>query len=332
MTNMFDFAYASIGEAITIFGEVHPSGVITANMGKVTSERRFLVPSAYAQQFALRMIGKWYDPVNQWTSPWLPAPFPKSTDAIEPEYTQRLDLVATTWSIEPMSICCFTNAKVKVIDEDTTSACTGPIENVTSLIEAARYYGLVLVEIEGEDETTYELQLPEGSGADQSCLSVVTISYQEPPWDCENRPNSSNVAPFATMMPNTAISLERHPSYEMFTAPNRALKWKDVNLPDGRLAADSYATIIVPKADITVLWFNVPVMRLCEIETHLSRYRGTVNSVEYDLFKDCLCDSMPASFTDCSETGDTYCQYRPNTLLFVDFQNGGKTEHVLMEQ
>lgn len=321
---MWDFSYASAGGAITVFAEVHPSGILSAAQGKVTSERKFLVPCAFAQQFALRMIGKWYDmdPVRalNWKYPQLPAPFPQSTAADEPHLTQRLNLVATSWSVQPMSACCFNNEELVVVDE---TACSGPISNAGSITEAARYYKLQVVETPGESEedpSTFTLELPEDAGSDKSCLCEVTISYQEPPWDCENRPNSSDIAPLASLMKDTAIGIERQTSYEMFTAPNRGLKWKNSNIPDGLLRGDSYATIIVPKADITVYWYNVPVTRLCEVETHLTNYRGAVNSTDFDLFKDCLCEQLPVEFSDCSETGETYCQYRPNTLMFVDFQ------------
>ena len=322
---MWDFAYASIGGTITVFAEIHPSGVLNAAQGRVTSERKFLVPCAFAQQFALRMMGKWYDadPTRalNWKYPQLPAPFPRSVAADEPHLSQRLSLVATSWSINPQSACCFNNAELAVVNEEG-QACSGPIVNAASISEAARYYRLEVVETagEGDEESTFSLELPEGAGGDTDCLCEVVINYQEPPWDCENRPNSSDVAPVANLMKNTAISVERQTSYEMFTAPNRGLKWKDRSLPSGQLAGDSYATIVVPKADIQVIWFNVPVTRLCEVETHLTKYRGAVNSTDYDLFKDCLCDQLPEEFSDCSESGDTYCQYRPNTLMFVDFQ------------
>lgn len=329
MTNMYDFAYPSTGGLITIFGEVHPSGILSASSGKVVTERAFIVPCAFAQQFALRMIGKWYDAAYEWIYPFLPAPYPKSDESQEPHYTQRMNLVATTWSIEPLSACCFNNSKVKILGEDLVFACSGPIVNPTSIIEAARYYGLHLVAIETENPdpeqeptVTYEMQLPANPGSDTSCLCVVRIQYQEPPWHCENRPNSENNYAIADLLGNTAIAVHRTPAYEMYTLPNRNLIWIDAVAQTKEFKGDNYATITVPRTDIAVYWYNVPVSRLCEIESHLATYRNTVNDVEYTLLKDCICADYECLESDDTgfETGDDQCQYKAETLLFVDWK------------
>jgi len=293
---------------------VHPSGLPQYQSGKVTASRKFKVPCNLAEEFALRQIGKFLEIDLEdialpavYKQPLLPAPFPFDSAGIR-GYGQ-FDLVAASFSIESISNCCFS---VRYLDEEFPGERLTNISDPTDLDQMERYFYRVTEE-SGQDADDLADQNAE-------CECIVTISYEENPCDCSffnvtTGEWESNDA----ILPNTCISVERNPAYEMFTLPNAALIWKD--LPSGtvdldatrRLQADSYAYKLIPKADIIVSWHNVPVKYLCIIENHLREFRGKVNSSAWgDVL---FCDSPPENPAACG------CgQYEPETILFVDFQ------------
>jgi hypothetical protein len=72
---------------------------------------------------------------------------------------------------------------------------------------------------------------------------------------------------------------------------------------------------VIPKADIIVHWHNVPINRLCQVETHLMQFRGCVNA---DTFGEVFtCDYIDP---DSGPEGVGCSEYESETLLFVDWQ------------
>jgi hypothetical protein len=297
MTNMYN-DYTFTVEAIK------PSGLLRYQSGHATSARQFLVPCRYAEQFALRQIGKYLVPGFDET-PVLPAPFPQDATGVI-GYGQ-LDLIASGFTIDPVTDCCF---NVRYTDGDDTDRLTN-ISDPTSLKQMEKYFHTITDEYIADDvdrETALEEENSE-------CDCMVTITYEENPCDCVFFNSSTGEwEQHEFLLPNTCISVERNPAYEMFTLPNAALIWKD--LPDGdnrQLKADSYAYKLIPKADIIVSWHNVPVRHLCAIENHLREFRGAVNSTAWGDVLFCDADSENPAACGCG-------QYEPETIMFVDYQ------------
>lgn len=272
---------------------VNPSGIISYQSNHATAVRKFLVPCKDAEELALRLLGKFYTSSyggEEYTVPILPAPYPFSP-AANKNYG-HLNLVAVGFSIEPGPPCCF-GVNYLNASEVETHVITDP----TSLPQMERYWS-------------------ELAGADNSeCLCILNVQYEENPCDCvEWNANDLTWTADDEILPGTCVSVERNPAYEIFTLPNSNLVWK--NILDGQgqqvqLKADSYAYKIIPKADIIAHWHNVPVSRLCEIETHLRGFRGTVNQEEWG--SPLLCYDALLFPQSCS-------LYEPETILFIDFQ------------
>ena len=264
---------------------VHSAGVsmVSYQGGQASATRKFKLPCRYADDFALRMLGKFYNGA-EYVLPVLPARYPFDVNGDDRYGYPHYDLRAVGYSMEPLCVPCFNVNYIEGESEDEITDITDP----TSLIQMERYYS--------RDEQI----LP-----DEECMCVVTIEYAESEYDCTADQN-------ANILDDTAISIERNPSYEMFTLPNRNLVWKDItDEPDRFLKADSYAYMIIPKADVVIHWHNIPVVNLCAIEDHLSQFRGRVNSAAFDEVLSCL---------ESGETGSSDCgQYVAETLLFVDF-------------
>jgi hypothetical protein len=288
---------------------VHPSGMIQYQSGKATSIRKFKVLCEFAEEFALRLIGKYfaYDPEDVETvlydSPVLPSPFPfDGTSALN---YGRVNLVATSFSIEPISDCCF---KVRYTTEETGSERQTKVTDPTSLNQMEAYFAKTTEE-SGQTQDDIDEENAE-------CFCMVSITYEENPCDCvafNNTDKEWEAHPF--VLPNTCLSVERNPSYEMFTLPNGGLSWE--GLPSGsaerQLKPDSYAYKIIPKADIIVHWHNVPLRHLCAIENHLREFRGSVNSVPFGDAINCDAAAVNPAACGCG-------QYEPETILFIDFQ------------
>ena len=141
------------------------------------------------------------------------------------------------------------------------------------------------------------------------CKCLVRIDYATPPWTCTATDLNGAI------LDNTAIRVRRTSGYELFTVPTRSLVWDDLfDGPDKQLKGDSNATITIPKADISVEWFNVPTRYLCQIGAHLGAFRNTVNQAIFGDFLDC------ESFSESSGSAATCNEYEPETLLFVDWE------------
>jgi hypothetical protein len=293
---------------------IAPSGLIQYQSGHATSTRKFKVPCKNAEEFALRQMGKFLlidtedlDFPAVYKVPVLPAPFPFDGSGIL-GYGQ-LNLVATSFSINPVAACCF---NIRYLEEDSGDERLNQITDPTAIGQMERYFYTVAEEA-GQDQEDIDAENSE-------CDCEVIIGYEENPCDCASFNNSSGEwEVHAELLPNTCIAVERNPAYEMFTLPNAALVWKD--LPSGteseqaarQLKADSYAYKIIPKADIIVSWHNVPVKHLCAIENHLKEFRGTVNDLHWgDVL---FCDAEPVEPSACG-----CAQYEPETIMFVDFQ------------
>jgi hypothetical protein len=272
---------------------IDPSGFLNYQSGKASSSLKFVMSCEHAEEFALRQMGKFWTEAAP--SPVLPVPFPFDEFTDQPRGYGRMNLVATGFSIEPLSAACFGN---------NLSTPRAPVGDPADINTMALYFD-------------------EGEGADNSCCEcVVTLTYEENPCDCCGYDNTNGASPTYRewvvneyILPGTCISTERNPSYEMFTLPNGGLSWE--NLPAGsaerQLKPDSYAYKIIPKADIIVHWHNVPVRNLCAIENHLRGFRGSVNDQAWgDVLQ---CDAAPEDSAACG------CgQYEPETIMFIDYQ------------
>ena len=277
--------------------EADPSGFLSYQSGKASSSRKFVMSCEHAEEFALRQMGKFWTEAAP--SPVLPVPFPFDEFSGQPRGFGRMNLVATGFSIEPLSAACFGN----------------------NLADRAAYIG------DPADIGTMALYFDEGEGADNSCCEcIVTLTYEENPCDCCGYDNTSGASPTYRewvvndfILPGTCVSVERNPAYEMLTLPNGNLVWRDLPsaTPDEQrarqLKSDSYAYKIIPKADIIVSWHNVPVRNICAIENHLREFRGKVNSAAWgDVLQ---CDAAPVNEAACG------CgQYEPETIMFIDYQ------------
>jgi hypothetical protein len=218
-------------------------------------------------------------------------------------------MVATSFSIEPLSVCAF---NVRYTEEDSEGERRHLIKDPTLLTQAERYF-FTVAEEEGQDQDDIDT-----SNRDADCY--VIIGYEENPCDCVSYDSTTGEwTAHSEILPHTCISVERNPAYEMFTLPNAALIWKD--LPAGtdveeaarQLKADSYAYKVIPKADIIVYWHNVPVKHMCAIENHLKDFRGTVNDLHWG--EVLFCDTAPVESVSCG-----CAQYEPETIMFIDFQ------------
>ena len=277
------------------------------------AERVFLVHCGYAEQLALRLLGKYYivSTDETHTTPILPAPWPKWEREIAPGnpnlpyssnciVSSRLNMVARTFSVEPLSGCCFNATSV-----DRTEDLQDTISDPTLMSQMERNFAVEAGDLADDPYVV--------AGTDE-CLCRVRVQYEERPWDC--------AYPEVAIMPNTAIAVERNASYEMYTLPSRNLEWKNLPAPDRFLKGDSYAVQIVPKCDITVYWFNVPVAKMCEIEAHLATYRGKVNEHNFEMLAECLCEAEDGeSCDDADNSGSLWngCVFEPETLLFLDW-------------
>jgi hypothetical protein len=282
--------------------EILPSVLPSYSSGRVTASRTFSIPCIHAEEFCLRMIGKFYDITLGGGSgpftPQIPAPYPFNSGG-DTGYGQ-INIIATSFSIEALSECCFDNTYV--LEDETTTASL--ITDPTSILQQAHFFAILL----GEGATN------------DRCLCKVTINYSENPCDCLAFNNSDQLWEVNEyVLPGTCLSVERNPAYEMLTLPNGNLIWKDLpsSTEDEQIArqlkSDSYAYKIIPKADIIVHWHNVPVRNMCAIENHLREFRGTVNSQPWgDVLQ---CDAEPEDSAACG------CgQYEPETIMFIDYQ------------
>lgn len=280
--------------------EILPSILPSFQSGKVTATRTFSVPCENAEEFCLRMIGKYYDLEADTFMPQIPAPYPFSSSGNGGTFgLGQINLIATAFTIEGLCPPCFTNDYLVEGDEETVHNL---ITDPTSLAQQGKFW-----------KPDFQLEPTEDNS---QCQCKVTISYSENPCDCvafDNASNSWQAHEF--ILPGTCVSVERNPAYEMFTLPNGGLAWE--GLPAGsaerQLKADTYAYKVIPKADIIVHWHNVPVRHLCAIENHLRQFRGSVNSVPFgDAFS---CDAAAENPAACG------CgQYEPETIMFIDFQ------------
>ncbi len=285
---------------------VAPSGLLTFQSGRVTSSMKYEMSCENAEEFALRQIGKFWTTTQK--SPILPAPFPFDGSADQSRKFGRMNLVATSFTIEPHSEKCF--GQNLAIDRKFV----GDPADIDSM---ALYFTPTPAEEDPED--------PFDTSVNNCCKCVVTINYEENPCDCcgyDQNVLSETYRQWVThdeLLPGTCISSERNPSYEMLTLPTGNLVWKDLpsTTEDEQVArqlkSDSYAYKIIPKADIIIHWHNVPVRHLCAIENHLRGFRGTVNDLAWgDVLN---CDAAPVSPSACG------CgQYEPETIMFIDFQ------------
>ena len=281
--------------------EADPSGFLSYQSGKASSSRKFVMSCEHAEEFALRQMGKFWTEAAP--SPVLPVPFPFDEFSDQTRGFGRMNLVATGFSIEPLSAACFGN----------------------NLADRAAYIG------DPADIGTMALYFkespaPEEEQPDNSCCEcIVTLTYEENPCDCCGYDNNAISPTYRQwkvddyILPGTCVSVERNPAYEMLTLPNGNLVWRDLpstTIDEQRarqLKADSYAYKIIPKADIIVSWHNVPVRNICAIENHLRGFRGTVNDLAWGNVLSC--DAAPVAPTACG------CgQYEPETIMFIDFQ------------
>lgn len=312
------------------------SGIPQYNGGKATAQRQFIVPCVNAQEFGLRAIGKYYLP-GVFDDPELPAIFPRGLNSpqLSPitlpkgHVQQQMRLIAESFDIEPLSKCCFNNDSIAIVG--------GGPEDIESVIDGQRCITSLVSLSDLEKEWAVSATAVDGINRDAPCLCYVRVNYIEQPWDCTNSDFSGMDC---VLLPRTAISIQRSSGYDMYTLPNRSLVWADVPAgPDRMLKGDTYAYQIIPRGDITVTWYNVPVKSLCKIENHLSKYRGTVNKDEFTVFSQCTCASQKATETeimDCapdagSESASASedavpnavsegCGFEAETLMFMDWQ------------
>jgi len=294
---------------------VHPSGIPQYAGGKLTATRQFVVACNRAEELGLRLLGKWRSSNSQilYSTPQLPARYPYTPfDPIVPGAFTDLrpwpfNMVAVGFSISPKSECCFNNDWYTREEQDVKS---NYIDDLESRDQAERYYK-VLWDDTGDGGN-------EAAMGDTTCKCVVSVQYEEPPWDCTG-PDENSATANVDILANTAISVEKNSSFELYTLPNRNLIWADYSGADQQLKGDSYATIYVPTADIVVDWYNIPVAKLCEIESHLAKFRNHVNCTPFTLLSECLCLSSKEEVCSESSTAVSDCQFENETVLFLDW-------------
>ena len=282
-----------------------------------SAERSFIVPCEYAQDFGLRALGKLYEP-GTYDLPELPVEYPIATyDSQSPQnikwdtpYPQRLRLRASGFRIDPVSDACFNN-QYEDRDQSPTAIAEGTVKDLGSILQLARHWKMQLSSEVGQGV--------ESSG-DPCCECVVTVQYQEPWWQClwDDAVGTTSSAADLPWLQETAFRIDRVASYELYTRPSRSLVWDGKASPDNHLGPDSHAVVVIPSAEITVEWHNVPVSKLCSIEGHLGCFRDTVNDTAVTLFGKCACSQSVLVDANCDSAG-TACQYEPETLLFVDY-------------
>lgn len=306
MANEYEFDVVAIAD----------SALPNVSNGKSSTRRQFLVKCEFAQEFGLRLLGKFYKaPVGNdlgYESPELPAYFPSSLVSTVP---QQLNMVASGFSVTPVDRNCF-NTQYWLQRENPQDPevilynITDPAERDTQILRMLeRYY---IVTEEGAP----------ASSSNCECNCNVTVDYTDPPWDCEFPldPNEDDV-----WLLQTALSIEKTPSYEMYTLPNRRLEWVSENINPKTLKGDTYATVIVPITDIVVTWHNLPVSKLCRLESHLNKFRGCVNSGFFHSLAFCECTANSISNQLCSasinaDPLDHGCSYEKDTVLFVNWE------------
>lgn len=293
---------------------IEPSGVPQYTGGRMTATRQFAVACTRAEELGLRAIGKWRSRNNTliFNEPQLPSYYPFSTPDTSnggtflDERPWPFRMIAVGFSIQPLSKCCFNSIH---FDRTSPGIPLYAVKNLQDPTEAERYYPVVW---DSENERL------EADMSDDACKCLVTIQYEEPPWDCTG-PDDDATTPNVDIMGHTAIGVERNAGFELYTLPNRNLIWADYSGSANQLKGDSYATLIVPTADITVTWYNIPLTKLCEIETHLSKFRNTVNCTEFTLLSECLCRASEDESCSESDSSQSSCKFEPETVLFVDW-------------
>jgi len=279
-------------------------GLPQFSSGHVSATRKFVMSCANAEEFALRMMGKFYSTLVALT-PYLPAPYPFDETG-DLGYGQ-FNLVAKSFSMQALSACTF---QMYYVADGYDTIETEYVRDPAEIEQMGKYF----------DEGRSAEAIAENSES----VCVVTIQYEENPCDCIQFDTTTGewISPEGVLL-RTCISFERNPAYEMFTLPNGGLIWEGIPIDDAALKPDSYAYKVIPKADIIVHWHNVPVNRLCQIETHLAKYRGQVNDADWGSVLSCDYvnpDYTPNAYADaCAE--DIPCkEYEPETILFVDWQ------------
>jgi hypothetical protein len=260
------------------------SGLVSVSDGKASAQRHFLVRSKYANEFCLRMIGKYYEE-GLYEVPWLPAEFPRG---IGETGAWHYWMVATGFSMKPFDEACFNMLWTPEGEEDEI----GIMDDPEALAQLEKYWRNVDPE--------------ETGGCD--CNMIVTVTYEEVPWDCTYETNPS-------LMEHTGITIETNASYENYTLPRRNLVWEGITGPDRQLKSESYATIIIPKSDVIVTWHNIPITYLCALEDRLAGFRGKVNNA---VWNDLNCGNEKG-FPGSASTENLCEGFYPETLLFIDW-------------
>ena len=195
-----------------------------------------------------------------------------TTPILPAEYPSAVfSMVAKSFSIEQKSACIFN------VDSETDGVFIGDLESQSDM---EKYWPSV--------------------GASNDAYAVVTVNYSEPEWDCVGAVGSH-------IQPDTAISVQINPAYEMFTLPDRNLVWADLT-KERELKADSFAYKIIPKSDVIVSWHNIPVVDLATILDGLNEFRGSVNDAAFG-------ETMFCSFE--GSAGDASI-FAAETLMFID--------------
>lgn len=281
-----------------------------------SAERQFILPCQYAQDFGLRALGKFYNPAI-FETPELPVEYPIDTYNVGTSewttmYPQQVRLRAVGFRVEPPSDKCFNNDYV-LRDGESFQIVPGAVEDISSVWQLSRHWKMAA--------TSDPAELPIATD-DPCCMCVVAVEYQEQWWQCLWTDAVTTTATEGALqwLNETAFRVDRVASYELFTRPSRSLVWDGKAPPDDQIGPDSHAVVIIPSAEVTVEWHNIPVARLCELETHLNCFRNTVNSSVPTLFNRCPCSQSLLAGENCDTPAEgTDCQYEPETLLFVDY-------------
>ncbi len=83
-----------------------PEGTPQFSSGHATASRKFVMSCRNAEEFALRMLGKFYDSFVD-PSPYLPAPYPFTSSVDETTTWGQLNMVAKSFTILPISLCMY---------------------------------------------------------------------------------------------------------------------------------------------------------------------------------------------------------------------------------